>query len=488
MTGETPGTAVVAAQKRGFGLIAAAAIVAGLIGLGLRILGARGDFWQDEIWTFFLLRGVRSPLGIFLDLSADNNHFLNTLYLYAVGEDASPLLARAFSIVLGVATIAAVAVAMRGRPLLAQAAAVAMFAAGYPLVHYGSEARGYAGFILCTVLSIYFLERELERPERGNRIWLGVSNLAGTLFQPIMVGTVAVLIGWAIWIRWRDGGGLRRAVVETQHTFSMTIRLLLVALALAVVAVYRVGGYKILNSQPFTATRFTEGYGGMLRFLLGIPASMPGWAVLATVLPATAILLYLVRERLGRRSILYVLAIFGLPFALLCAQLPNVAVYRYYLLPSIALLLLLADGFAAAWQRGGWARVLGVALAAAFALGNAVELDAFYQYGRGNYQEPLRVIAASGVPTVTGNLDGVVDNTLSFYETRLGLPVAYVTNKELCAGSAAWLIESSDAGAEPVETVTMGAPDCARHYRKETVYPSWGLSGWTWTLYRSTDP
>ena len=488
MSGETAGESDVAAPKRRFGALAAWTAVAALVGLGLRILGARGDYWQDEIWTFFLLRGVHSPLGIFLDLSADNNHFLNTLYLYAVGEDATPLVARAFPILLGVATIAAVAWAMRGRPLLAQTAAVAMFAAGYPLVHYGSEARGYAGLILCTVLSIHLLERELERPERGNRIWLGVSNLAGTLFQPIMVGTVAVLIGWTIWIRWRDGRGLGRAVLETQQTFSTTIRLLLVALVLAVIAVYRVGGYKILNSQAFTVVRFAEGYGGMLRFLLGIPETMPAWAVLAIMLPATAILLYLLRDRLGRRSSLYVLAIFGLPFALLCARLPNVAVNRYYLLPSIALLLLLADGFAVAWRRGRWARGLAIALAAAFALGNAVELGAFFQYGRGNYQEPLKVIATSGKPTVTGNLDGVVDNTLGFYATRLDLQVTYVSNKEVCGNPAAWLIESSDAGIVPPETVTMGAPDCARRYRRESVYPSWGLSGWTWTLYRSTDP
>ena len=484
MSGET----AVAAGKRGFGAIAAWTAVAALIGLGLRILGARGDFWQDEIWTFFLLRGVHSPLGIFLDLSADNNHFLNTLYLYAVGEAAAPLVARAFSIVLGVSTIAAVAVAMRGRPLIAQAASIAMFAAGYPLVHYGSEARGYAGLILCTVLSIHFLERELERPERSNRIWLGVSNLAGTLFQPIMVGTVAVLIGWAVWVRWRGGRGLRQALVETQQTFSISIRLLLLVLVLAVIAVYRVGGYKILNSQAFTVMRFTEGYGGMLRFLLGIPESVPGWVVLAIVLPAAALLLYVLRGRLDWRPALYALAIFGLPFALLCARLPNVSIYRYYLLPSIALLLLLADGFAAAWQRGGWARGFGVVLAGAFVLGNAVELGAFFQYGRGNYQEPLKAIAASGTPTVTGNLDGVVDNTLSFYATRLDLPVTYVPNKELCGSAAAWLIESSDAGIVPDETVTMGAPDCARHYHKEAVYPSWGLSGWTWTLYRATDP
>jgi len=151
-------------------------------GLVLRIFGARGDLWQDEIWTFSLLRTVTSPLGIFLDMSADNNHFLNTLYLYYVGADASPLAQRALSILLGTAMIVAVAWLLRRAHWTAVVIGTAVFAFGYPMVHYGSEARGYAGFLLFTVISIGLAERELEEPSRRNRIWLGVSNLLGTLF------------------------------------------------------------------------------------------------------------------------------------------------------------------------------------------------------------------------------------------------------------------------------------------------------------------
>jgi hypothetical protein len=454
-------------------------------GLVLRIIGAKGDLWQDEIWTFGLLRTISSPLGIFLDMSADNNHFLNTLYLYYVGPDASPLAQRAFSILLGTATIAAVAFLLRRAHWSAIAFGTALFAFGYPLVHYGSEARGYAGFLLCMVISIGLVERELAQPSRRTRIWLGLSNFAGTLFQPIMVGTVAVLIAWCVWDRWRQGATLRQALATTQKTFSTTVRLLLVVLLLAVVAVYRVGGYKILATEPFDWESVIRGYGGMLRFLLGVPASTPDWVVLAGTLLVTAAALTAARGRLGRRAPLYAIAIFALPAALFCAELPNLSIYRYYLLPSVALLLLMTELFALAWRMGGWRRALALAFGAAFAIGTAVELADFYAYGRGSYQAVTRTIGESESPRVTSNLDGVASTMLEFYAERLRLPLGYVSNQAFCGSGVTWLVETIDKPAPQPDTISFGGPACPTQFHKQAEYPAWGLSGWSWTLYRA---
>ena len=460
----------------------AACVLAGLI---LRIFGAQGDLWQDEIWTFSLLRTVTSPLGIFLDMSADNNHFLNTLYLYYVGADASPLAQRALSILLGTAMIVAVAWLLRRAHWTAVVIGTAVFAFGYPMVHYGSEARGYAGFLLFTVISIGLVERELEEPSRRNRIWLGVSNLLGTLFQPIMIGTVGVMIGWVLWQLWRRGATPRQAIATTQKIFSVTVRLLLVVLILAVVAVYRVGGYKVLNSQSFKPELFVHGYGGMLHFLLGFPEAVPEWIVLAVVLALSALALIALHTRLSARASLYTLAIFGLPAALFCARLPNVAIYRYYLLPSVALLLLLIELFALAWRSGGWQRAISLVLCAAFAIGNAVELDLFFTYGRGHYREVTRTIAESDSKRVTSNLDGVVSTMVEFYGERLNLPVEYMENTAFCGSSTAWYVETLEQPIAQPETISFGGPACPTPFHKVAEYQAWGLSGWSWTLYRT---
>ena len=92
-----------------------AVAVIGLAGLVLRVLGARGDLWLDEIWSLALLEPLTSIDQIFWRINHDNNHFLNSIYLYLVGPDASPLLQRGLSIALGVGAIVAAGAAARGR-------------------------------------------------------------------------------------------------------------------------------------------------------------------------------------------------------------------------------------------------------------------------------------------------------------------------------------------------------------------------------------
>ncbi|WP_376704342.1 hypothetical protein RQ479_05220 [Mesorhizobium sp. ISC25] len=122
-----------------------AALVIAVTGLVLRLLGARGDLWLDEIWSFALIEPLTSIDQIFWRVNHDNNHFLNSVYLYLIGPDASPLIQRGLSIALGVATIGAAAASAASRGRQAMIATSLLFAVSYPMVHYGSEARGYAG-------------------------------------------------------------------------------------------------------------------------------------------------------------------------------------------------------------------------------------------------------------------------------------------------------------------------------------------------------
>jgi hypothetical protein len=124
-------------------------------------------------------------------------------------------------------------------------------------------------------------------------------------------------------------------------------------------------------------------------------------------------------------------------------------------------------------------------LCAAFGLGNAVELAKFYVYGRGHYQQAVRTIAGSDSKRVTGSLDGVVNTMLEFYGERLKLPIEYVSNKEFCGSNAAWFIETEERPIAQAETISFGGPACATRFQKVAEYPAWGLSGWSWTLYRA---
>src|SRR5512135_3181929 len=56
-----------------------------LVGAVLRALAARGDLWLDEIWSIEWARKAGSFLGVFTNVHVDNNHYLNTLFLRALG-------------------------------------------------------------------------------------------------------------------------------------------------------------------------------------------------------------------------------------------------------------------------------------------------------------------------------------------------------------------------------------------------------------------
>ncbi len=72
----------------------------------LRVLASGGDLWLDEIWSLTLAASVEQPLDILTEIHHDNNHPLNTLCLYLLGERENWVVYRVPALVAGVATVA----------------------------------------------------------------------------------------------------------------------------------------------------------------------------------------------------------------------------------------------------------------------------------------------------------------------------------------------------------------------------------------------
>ena len=68
----------------------AAACLLALLGLALRIPGLFTDVWLDELWSLANADAVHSPLEVFTSIHSDNNHYLYTLYLLAIGDNLGP--------------------------------------------------------------------------------------------------------------------------------------------------------------------------------------------------------------------------------------------------------------------------------------------------------------------------------------------------------------------------------------------------------------
>lgn len=471
-----------------FGIAATAILVAAI---ALRILAARGTLWLDELWSLMLIDEAKARHDLFWILSADNNHYLNTLYLYLVGADAPVLLQRALSIALGSVTVLIAAPAMLRAGFAGALGAMALFATSYPLVNYGSEARGYAGLILAILVALLLTERVAmaapSDPRRKLTVWLGVVCTAGALFQPIMLSAVLGLMAWTAWINRPAGAitwlGARTSVAITLRRFSWTARFLIPFAAIIAFGAIQAGGYRIQGSVPFTAEGFVAGYGGLLHLLLGLPEAAPDWVALVIAAGALGLVFLVTQPRDDRRLSLYCIFLLAIPLAMFAVRLPNIHFPRYYLASGIVFLLLLADLFAWAWQRGGAPRVLGVLLLIAILIGNATADARLLRDGRDQSAAVIRMIGDAGPVLVSSDQDVRNRPLVEFLAARMKLPITYVPSAEICKQPVTWLLSSSRESEMPgvIDTSAIG---CKKIFTKRAAFPHWGLSGLPWVVYR----
>jgi len=388
---------------------------------------------------------------------------------------------------LGVLTVLAAGIAARRAGLTAALVAMSLFAISYPMVNYGSEARGYAGLIFATLCAVLLTESAAAGSKR-DRLRLGFANLIGALFQPIMLGGIVGLMTWTAWLC-RPGGRITPGAIVTAgfaaaQAFLWTVRLLIPFVAIVAVSVMHAEGYRIAGTVPFTVQGFVTGYGGLLNLLLGMPDAVPAWVGLAIAAAAMAIVAVLARGDRDRSLSLYFFLIVGLPLAMFVARLPNNHFPRYYLASGVVFLLLLADLFGRAWKHGAAARVLAVLLLAAFAAGNAVNIARLIENGRDQSAAMMHLIGDGGPVLVSSDQNVRNRPVVEYFAQRLHLPVTYIPLDQICAHRVTWMLSSWPADQEPdaIDTSTQG---CMIVYRKQAVFPQWGLSGLPWTVYRA---
>ncbi len=458
-----------------------AATVIVVLGLALRICGARGDLWMDEITSLRLVEPLHSPGKVFL-LAHDNNHFLNSFYLWFTGPAAAPQVQRAFSILLGTATVAAAGIVLapagRGAALLG----MLLFAVSFPMVNYGSEARGYAGLILCTVLAIHYLDRQLA--VGGHRLKFGLAAAFGMLMHLNMIAAATTLGLFTLARAVRHARSMRAALAATVFVFEPALYLVTPVALLLLLTVVRSHGLHFGYLKPFTPADFISGYGGIIKVVIGVPDPYPSWTGLLVAVAAALLCL-----RWGgpgnSRPDLYASLTLGLPAALFLVHMPNAEVRRYFLTSGTAFLLCSAELAAMAWKKGIWSRGLATLALGGVLAGNAVSLFMFLNAGRGHYSDAVRVMASKG-PASYGGTGPDWSNTaeLSFYASRTGVPLQYVPLAQSCATPPEWVIaKSGPYQSSGAYGIVWGLPACRMDFTRVDVFPAWGMSGNTVTLY-----
>lgn len=340
------------------------------IAIWIRIEAARGGLWVDEAWSAVLVAKVDTPWAVFASINHDNNHHLNSLWMQAIGYAAPPIVVRALSIATGSAAVLVVAAIGARRSTAHALVGAILFALSPIMVNYGSEARGYAPMLLCALGAILVTAGWLESPEhdrtpRRAPLLLALLTTIGLVSQLTMLFFVAAIGGW-VGLTLRQRSSLKAAAATTVRLMRPSIVAILLVFTLVFgAAAASPGGMQVGDYVPFSLASLVDALRIMLATTLGASA-LPHWSIavvaLGTVLGAIAAVAR------GRPLAWFaVIAIAGLPIALALLHVANTGMPRYFLLSSVAILLLLTDAIATPLSKGPLRKTiaaLGLALVA----------------------------------------------------------------------------------------------------------------------------
>lgn len=453
----------------GAGTVGVAGWLVVLAGLVLRVPAAQGQLWLDEIWSWtFAAEGVFPR--------HDNNHPLNTLWMMAVGENATEFVYRLPALITGVLLITLAVIAGRQRSQSAGVLTGLLVACCYWMVHYSSEARGYMPMLLGSMGGYLILTRWMDARGNGPRLAFAVCAVLGLLSHLLFVQALAGFVVWQLYRLWRTPAD------SPEDRASQFVRWHVVPFAaagtvyLAFVRGMTIGGGPDVNW--WDVVRNACG----LTFGLWPEPMLTGAAIALAAITVILELRYRARE--GDDSLVFfATTIVIAPTAMLVVMQPEYLSPRYFMVPSLFVLILAGSLLSRAWD-GTSLRTLmrGGALAAVLAflaLNGRLTADLVTR-GRGDYVAAFRFIREH-TPSGTGPITLASDQPLSaemairYYANRSAdqRPVELLGGDEWPDGGVDWIVLVN--GTE--ESIRKGT------YVRRAVFESGRLTGYRWALY-----
>jgi hypothetical protein len=455
-------------------LIVAAAALA-------RIPGLFSDFWLDEVWSLLLSQEIDSPLGVFSELKHDNNHHLNTLVLYALGDRDQWIVYRLHALAAGIGGVWLAFAAARRIGALEAVLAAILCAGSYLLIQFSSEARGYTLSILFAFAAWIAADRFAIRPDSRRAAGLWLCTGLGFLSHLLFVHAFAAVGVW-LWLRLRRENA---ALAPARFARAYAVPLGIAAGTWA----WLVRGMMIGGGPDYVLGRvLLESWS----YAAGGPASGPAAVAVAAAYVGLCAWGILRLRRAGRSEwSLLATASFLSPAALLLVDPPQVLFVRYFLLSVAFSYVAAAHALAEIARRSRAGRLLAGALVLAFLCGNAVHVADLAVRGRGGYREAVGYLAArTPEPTISVASDDDVANKmlLVYYQRFLpaGKRIRYVDRSERPARPPLWLIHHRIGAPGEVPARLRG--EHGGIYALARSFPSSDLSGFHWLLYRRVAP
>jgi hypothetical protein len=446
-------------------------------------LGAMGtELWFDEIWSWEFARHAESPCQIVLGPQQhhDNNHKLNTLFLWFCPESASWWCYRLHSFLAGLATVAVAAATARRRGRAEAVFAAFLFAANYWLVLCSAEARGYALAGCFALLALYSLEEYLIHGRRRMMPLFWLSVILGFAAHLTFIHCYLALGLWSVYhgihrrVSWRAKIGQLLACHLLPCLFFLAFYLVDIR-------------HMQLGGGPPTPVAIV--LGRLLGLGLGLTPSIAGGSWIAMILALLVLALgfrLLVRDE-QHVWLFFAVAIVGSPALFLLGK-PAYLFERYFLICFIFFLLLFSYVLGSLWRRSRWSAWAAVVAALLLIAGNIREIAAFESGGRGHFLDALAYIDRQSPPgevSVRGDFDFRVRKFFRFYVPYLAAAerLRYYEQDTLPSSGVDWLLVHRLDPQEPLPPRIFDGTGNA--YERVQDFSAADFGGWHWHVYRN---
>jgi len=456
-----------------------------LAAAAIRIRAAHNDLWLDEIWSLNLAHSVSSPIGVFTAIHHDNNHYLNTLYLYFLPDRGNWWGYRILSILFGIATVIVAGFVGNRRTRINALILMFLTAFSYFLVLYSSEARGYSAVVFFVLLSFLLLDLYLEKPGIRLAVLFSVTAAFGFLSHLTFLHFYLAALVWSAY----------RLAVQRPR---------LKHFAASMLSIHAFPGL-VLALLYFVDVRLQTAGGGRTDFsAIGTFGEAFAWACGASGGNAAALLLCIAivaalcyayafgsSRRKGTSSWLVPIgSAIAIPFLFNLVYQPGFLYVRYFIVSMIFFLVLISLCLTSLFECGGTGRAICVVLLACYCAANGTHIRELFSYGRGQYSAAVRYMLQNGrgnAISVGGDHPFRIPTTLSFFAPAAGSAkqlTYYRTPQEWPREGPEWLILHKGSFEEPT------SPDqvrdaAGRRYDLAKIFPSAPLSGLHWFLYHN---
>jgi hypothetical protein len=465
-------------------VVAVVLVLPVLAGTYLRFKGIFSAFWLDEIWCLKLLRDLGSPIEVVTGFHMENNHILNSLYMYMVGDTRYWYLYRIPAFLAGTLSLYFVWRLASKRNRVEGIVAVLLFSLSYLLVLYASEARGYSMMVFFCLVALLLFRTALEdatEPGSGLVVGFWLASMLGILAHLTFLHFYFALAVWSIWVALRSSRKRLLRRVLALHSVPVAF---FTFVFFAHVRQMPPGSGPVRSYLLVLSNAMSVAFGGF-EFAGGHSYQNVFSGVVLTVVALVAVVeLFLLWRENERVWILYVTAIIGAPALTLAVMQPRFVFIRYFMV-SISFFYLMFAGFIARFYRRGMA---GKAVCAAFLVlycgGQMHYLARFASDGRGDHLAAMRHMASSTLGrAVTISSDHLFRNGLIIdYYQRFFKDKQFIHGRFAGVGPPPewWLLHRFERRNRPEDAFRVGP----YRYRLEAAYPHTAISGCSWFLYR----